>query len=223
MIWPVLALSVSLATPVSLPTRCEAAPPAASGSTDSTLTRAYESGVTWEAFLASARARRALWLRNWDAAVIPADVLAAVRALPGRYRLLVIAVDSCSDSVNTIPFLARLVADLPNLEMRVLHPDAARALMAARRTPDGRPATPTVILLDERGRDVGCWIERPAELQRLAIAARAGGGTPEFAASKQGWYDRDAGASTIREVAELLVAAGRGARGCDGGPSSAGL
>lgn len=223
MIWPVLALSVSLATPASLPTRCEAEPPAAAASTDSTLTRAYESGVAWEAFLASARARRALWLRNWDAAVIPADVLSTVRALPGRYRLLAIAVDSCSDSVNTIPFLARLAAEVPNLEMRVLHPDAVRALMAARRTPDGRPATPTVILLDEAGRDVGCWIERPAELQRLAIAAGAGGGTPEFAASKQGWYDRDAGASTIREVAELLVAASRGARGCDGGPSSSGL
>ncbi|UCC24022.1 MAG: hypothetical protein JSU98_09805 [Gemmatimonadales bacterium] len=26
---------------------------------------------------------------------------------------------------------------------------------------DGRPATPTVVILDEDGEEVGCWIERP--------------------------------------------------------------
>ena len=187
---------------------------------DSTLAAAYASGITWDAFLSSAWSRRAAWMKNWENARIPADALAQARALPPGFRLLVIAVDSCSDSVNTIPYLAKLVAEVPGLGMRILSPTAGRNLMAARPTPDGRPATPTVIVLDAQGEEVGCWIERPMALQAMAIEARAGGGTAAFAATKQGWYDADAGASTIREVLALLTDAASGVRGCDALASS---
>jgi hypothetical protein len=182
---------------------------------DSALVALYLSGQTWDAFLAAARARRAAWLKNWESATIPADALAQARALPTGFRLLAIAVDSCSDSVNTIPYLAKLVAEMPALELRIISPRAGREVMAARPTPDGRAATPTVILLDAAGNEVGCWIERPLALQAIAIEAGAGGGTPEFASAKQGWYDADAGASTIREVVALLADATKGTGGCD--------
>jgi hypothetical protein len=187
---------------------------------DSALAAAYASGITWDAFLSSAWSRRDAWMKNWENARIPADALAQARTLPPGYRLLVIAVDSCSDSVNTIPYLAKLVAEVPSLSMRILSPTAGRRLMAERPTPDGRPATPTVILLDAQGEEVGCWIERPVALQTIAIEARAGGGTSAFAATKQGWYDTDAGASTIREVVALLAEAANGAGGCDALASS---
>lgn len=182
---------------------------------DSALVRLYETGAAWDGFLGAARARREMWLRHTREGVVPADAVARAQALPGRWRLLVIAVDACSDSVNTIPFVARLVASVPQLEMRVISPRAARALMDARRTPDGRAATPTVIVLDEAGNEAGCWIERPAALQAIAVAAGAGGGTSEFAAQKAAWYDADAGASTIAELVAVLEKAAAGARGCD--------
>jgi hypothetical protein len=189
---------------------------------DSSLAALYEQGQRWDDFLAAARARRAMWVRNSEAATVPADVLAQVRALPGTWRLLVVAVDSCSDSVNTIPYLARLVTDVAALEMRIITPRQGRELMASRPTPDGRSATPTVVILDAEGREAGCWIERPAALQAMAIAANAGGGTPEFAAQKQGWYEQDRGASTVREVVAQLAAAANGARGCDAAPPTRG-
>lgn len=180
---------------------------------DSTLEAQYASGAPFDQFLADARARRAAWVHNWEASLVPDDVLARARSLPGRWRLLVIAVDSCSDSVNTIPYLARLAFLDPLIEMRIISPDAARALMAARPTPDGRPATPTVIILDESGQEVGSWIERPSALQTLAMAARAEGTLDRFLSGKQAWYDADAGASTVREVVELIAhAASAGAR-----------
>lgn len=218
-----LALALSVVFPGA--ERCDvpvASAPSVQATADSTLAQAYAAGVTWDAFLSSARARRDAWLRHWTEAQVPADVLAEARRVSGRWRLLVIAVDSCSDSVNTIPYLARLVADVPELEMRIVSPRAGRALMAARPTPDGRPATPTVILLDEAGAEAGCWIERPRALQDIALAAKAGGGTPEFAAAKQRWYDEDAGESTLREVVALLRAAEAGARGCDAAGDSRG-
>lgn len=223
MFLPTLLLALSTVTDADL--RCVEADPASGGfaaevAADSALATAYASGETWEAFLAAARARRAVWVKNWESAVIPADALAHARTLPPGFRLLVIAVDACSDSVNTIPYLAKLVAEVPALEMRIISPRAGREIMAARPTPDGRPATPTVVLLDAAGAEVGCWIERPVALQNLAIEARAGGGTAEFAATKQGWYDTDAGASTIREVVALLAEAAKGVRGCGAAAAS---
>lgn len=228
MVIPTLLFALSALSPSagicvaepSVATPLQIAAPAAHPAQDARLAAAYNSGVTWEAFRSSAWSRREEWMKNWEAARIPADALAQARALPPGYRLLVIAVDSCSDSVNTIPYLAKLVSEVPGLRMRILSPTAGRRLMAERPTPDGRPATPTVILLDAAWEEVGCWIERPAALQAIAIEARAGGGTPSFAAAKREWYDADAGASTIREVVALLSQAAAGKRGCDAaGPS----
>ncbi|MEX2181282.1 MAG: thioredoxin family protein [Gemmatimonadaceae bacterium] len=200
-----------------------AAEPATSGvgaPADSALVALYAGGETFERFLARADARRAMWRRHWAEGRVPADALATARALGGRWRLLVIAVDACSDSVNTIPFIALLVAAVPGLEMRVIAPDAAGALLESRRTPDGRTATPTVIFLDADGRDAGCWIERPSALQALAQEARAAGTIERFARGKQAWYDADAGASTVREIVELLVAAASGAPRCGSPPAT---
>lgn len=214
-----LSLSISAALPAEA-LRCELpeagrSVAASAAASDSALVALYEDGETWQQFLGRARARRAVWLRNAELGGLPADALATARALPGRWRLLVIAVDACSDSVNTIPFIAQLVAAAPQLEMRIISPDAGRDVMATRRTPDGRAATPTVVLLDDSGTEAGCWIERPAALQALAIEARAGGGTSAFVSTKQGWYDADAGASTVKEIVTLLERAAAGARGCD--------
>lgn len=185
--------------------------------TDSALVALYESGQTWETFLGETRARREMWVRHATEGVIPADAVARASALPGRYRLLVVSVDMCSDSVNTVPFLARLVAAVPNLEMRIITPAQGRTMMEARRTPDGRPATPTVVILDAAGNEVGCWIERPAALQAIAQQMRADGTIDNFAPKKAAWYEADAGVSTVNEVVALLERAAAGATGCNPG------
>lgn len=187
----------------------EAAVPA-----DSALLALYASGSDFATFLAAAEARKAAWEKNWTEGRVPQASVAVAQSLPGKWRLLVVAVDGCSDSVNTIPYIARLVAQVPSLEMRIVLPDPGRPVMEAHRTPDGRPATPTVVLLDETGQNVGCWIERPAELQRQAIAARDAGTLDAFQRGKQAWYDADAGASTVREVVAMIEAAAAGTPRC---------
>jgi hypothetical protein len=214
---------------LNAPPACDASP-ASRPETGAAVTRAvpadtmlaalYAGGQDFESFLGEARARRAMWLQHWAQSAVPADVLARAQAIPGRWRLLVVAVDSCSDSVNTIPFLARLVSLVPSLEMRVVLPGLGKPVMEAHRTPDDRPATPTVVVLDAEGRDVGCWVERPQALQEMALKARAAGTSGAFLRDKQQWYDADAGSSTVREVVEVLEAAAAGAPRCwrGGGP-----
>ena len=222
---PVAGASVRRSAPLVCVEAAEDAPrpvaPAPSLAPDSTLAALYASGVDYAAFLGATAARRAQWLANSGAARIPADVLTTARGLMGRWRLLVVAVDSCSDSVNTIPYLAALVAQVPGLEMRVVLPGPGKPVMEAHRTPDGRPATPTVVVLDAAGREAGCWVERPAALQSDALVARRDGRYDAFQSGKQAWYDADAGASTVREVVAVLAAAAAGTPRCDTGAAPA--
>ncbi len=222
MLVPLVVAALAVLTPVS---RCEPVDPLAlrhavvPSAADSTLEALYASGKDYRVFLAEARARRAQWEANTSAAIVAPDVLATAAAIPGRWRILVSAIDGCSDSVNTIPYLARLVELVPSLEMRIVLPDAGKPIMESHRTPDGRAATPTVVILDEAGNDRGCWVERPALLQTKAITARGAGLIDQFAREKQGWYDADAGASTVREVVAVLQAAAAGTPRCEAGPA----
>ncbi len=216
------ALAATAALPPAL--RCEEVLPGGPGpgpvarhtvsAADSVLVALFAAGESFDAFLGRAEARRAMWVRNWEASRVSDDLLAQARAIPGRWRLLVSAVDGCSDSVNTVPYLARLSALVPAIELRIVAPSEGRVFMERHRTPDGRAATPTVVILDAAGNEVGCWVERPRALQDLVIKARGEGRLEAVLNEKQGWYDRDAGVSTVREVIEAIAAASAGAPTC---------
>jgi hypothetical protein len=178
------------------------------------LVRLYDSGRQFSEFLAAAKARRETWLENQARARIEPDQLERARRITGKWRLLVIAVDSCGDSANTIPFIAALADSLPNVDLRVVDPTAGKWVMEANRTPDGRPATPTVILLDERGDAVGCFVERPLALQAWIQVEKARVPEREWLDGKYRWYRDDAGRETVREIVALLESAAVGSPRC---------
>ena len=182
--------------------------------TDTAYQRLFESGLTMEDFLASAKGRREQWLRNVGQAAVPDAVLATARSAPGPWRLLVVAVDGCSDSVNTVPYIAKLAQMLIGVELRIINSDVGRAIMNAHRTPDGRGATPTVILLDSSFEERGCWIERPSVLRTWMADNKGKVKDSDLFDHKMSWYDEDKGGQTIAEVAAMIEAAGRGEKRC---------
>ncbi len=168
----------------------------------------YETGITFDVFMEQVTARRGLWQRNHVFGDIPDSLIerarAHVRTASGPVYLLAVAVDACSDSVNTIPWLARLAAVVDGLELRIIPPDAGRDIMEAHRTPDGRAATPTVVVLDGQFREIGVFIERPAPLQEWALTTGADLDSRSFVASKGEWYDADAGRTTMEEIVTIM-------------------
>lgn len=187
---------------------------AALESDDPRLEALYRAGREFDDFLETAERRRELWVRNYEEGQVAEDLLARARALEGRWRLLAIAEDWCSDSVSTLPFLALLAESSDALELRVVDSETARGVMDAYRTPDDRTATPTLLVLDHDYAEVGCWIERPSELQTWAIVTRPTLDDREFLTRKMAWYEEDAGRSTVREVLERIEAAASGSRIC---------
>lgn len=194
-----------------------ACPPAGSGLAPSdTLSVLYQQGQPFAQFLLDAKSRKQTWTDNYAKGRVDDQTAARIRALSGQWRLLVIAVDRCSDSANTIPFLARMVeASGGLLEMRIVHPDQGTSVQEAHRTSDGRAATPTVILLDEAGQEVGCWIERPTPLADWYNAQKPKLEESELNERKGDWYQKDKGKTTVRELLEMLEQAGPG-RPCGG-------
>ena len=182
--------------------------------TDSAYQRLFDGGVTMDVFLAAAKARREQWLRIYEQAAVPDAVLTTARSAIGPWRLLVVAVDGCSDSVHTVPYIARLAQRLVGVEVRIVNSDVGRSVMNAHRTPDGRGATPTVILLDANYEERGCWIERPSELRVWMLDNRAKVKDSELFEHKMKWYDEDKGGRTMAEIAAMIEAAGRGEKRC---------
>ena len=166
----------------------------------------FDKGVSYQDFLDAARSRRQEWLERSKDATVDGDAVARVRQLGSRRRLLVVAEDWCGDSSNTLPYLNRLAESAPELlDLRIIDSSAGRPVMEAHRTPDGRAATPTLIVLDEAGAYLGAWVERPSALQTWYIEQQDVLSTADLLDKKYKWYREDQGKSAIREVVDLLT------------------
>jgi hypothetical protein len=174
---------------------------------DSTYQVLYESGATFADFVSNATARKEQWEGNYAMKVAPDALVTRASAAGTGWKLLVVTVPGCSDSVNSVPYLASFLDKVPSIEMRLINATVGKAVMEAHRTPDGRAATPTVILLDAEFNERGCWIERPATLIELMK-----NGT-DFE-GKMAWYDKDRGASSLEEIVAMIEAAHAGSKQC---------
>lgn len=182
-----------------------------------TLQEIWERGVPFAEFLAAAKARRETWRDNYASGRLEEEIAGRARSLAGTWRLLVVAEDACGDSANTIPYIATLVDSAAGrIEMRVISSKVGRGILEAHRTADGRAATPTIILLDDSWREVGCWVERPAQLARKVSEETARLGEREAVERKYAWYREDRGRTTLREVLAMIESAASG-RSCGGG------
>lgn len=182
--------------------------------TPAALDRLHAGGQSWVDFQASIKKRADLWKKNTEVATVSDATVARLKAVPGSWRLLAVAIDQCSDSVNTIPFIAKLVEQVPSISMRIVNSTDGRAVMEAHRTPDGRAATPTVVLLNDKGAVAGCWIERPAKLRVMLDAEKA---IEKAAAPTSHEGHGEHGAASGGEKKEASASAGGG--GGEGGMS----
>jgi len=166
----------------------------------------YQSGIEFGVFLDQAEKRKEMWHGNFEKGQVSEALQKRADALHGTFYLIAVAVDGCSDSVNTIPYLAHLDQASEHISMRVVSPEAGKHIMEAHRTVDGRAATPTVLLLDEAFTEIGVFIERPKGLQDWAQGEGKSLASSEFMKAKFAWYDEDLGNQTMSEVLDQLEA-----------------
>jgi hypothetical protein len=166
------------------------------------LERLLESGRSWPQFLAGVTAQREVWLKTESLVTVAPDFVERARKAGLGLQLVVVAEDWCPDSAYSIPYVARL-AQSASIPLRVVDRAAGAPLMAAHRTPDGRTATPIVVLL-RNGRDRGAWIERPAELQQMFFSMSDNPENARRFSERHLWYESDAGRSVLKEVLAVI-------------------
>ena len=175
----------------------------------------YESGRSYTDVLDNATRRTELWHGNTEKAEeMDMALVERARAVGGSWKFLAVAVDSCSDSVSTIPYLARLVSMVDGLDMRIVDSTVGRSIMESHPTPDGRPATPTVVLLNSEYDDVGCFIERPPTLRDWILENGSNLSGQEVFEWKMEWYAEDSGHETAETFVAMLEAAAAGRSLC---------
>lgn len=165
----------------------------------------YTQGTTFADFLDKARAHREEWRANYNDATVSAALVTRVRALPAKRHLLVVAEDWCSDSLNTVPYIARLVdGGAERLDLRLVNREIGKTVMEAHRTPDGRTATPTIAILGEDWHLIGAWTERPTTIQTWFLDKQKTTMQKPLHDELLAWYATDAGRTTVLEIADLL-------------------
>lgn len=181
---------------------------------DSTLLGLFQSGQSFPEFLAAAKARREGWLKMADSAQVSASLVARAKAVGGSWSLLVVAVDACGDSMNNVPYLAKLSELVPGLDLRIVLPANGRPVQASHRSLDGRTATPTFVLLDQAGNDVGCIVELPREIREWAHGVRGTVSSDSLHAGIRAFYAANRGVAITTEAVEMLEAAKAGTPRC---------
>lgn len=171
------------------------------------MTNHYEKqflgGDTFTSFLAKPLTNKPLWEAIYKRASVADDHIARVAGLHGNWRLLVLNEDWCGDSVNILPYLAKLADAIPTLELRIVRRDENLDIMDAHLTGTAR-SIPIVILLDNQFNECGWWGPRPDELQKWVIAEGLKLPKEERYKHVRAWYARDRGATTMGEIIGML-------------------
>jgi hypothetical protein len=162
---------------------------------------ALDRGVTWATFLDGVRAQREQWLRTAATATVSTRTVERLRRISSNLSIVAVAEDWCPDSVNTLPYVARLAASL-NIPFRIVDKTVGETLMRRYRTPDGRMATPTIVLL-RGGTEIGAFVERPAVVQRWFLSMADSPEDAKRFGDRQSWYDADRGQSLLAELSAL--------------------
>lgn len=163
----------------------------------------YRTAPTFDAFLATAEKNRELWVSTYARAQVEESVLEAARAA-GEWRLAALSEDWCGDAFNSLPYLAKLVALAPNLELRIFSRAENPDLMDTHLT-NGSRSIPVVIAYDANMRERGWWGPRPSPLQDWFEKVGRGMESDARYREIRRWYAIDRGRTSLREIAALLT------------------
>lgn len=163
----------------------------------------FESGDTFIRFLERPFSNVPLWQMIYKHATVSNELVERILALGGRWHLLALNEDWCGDSVNILPYVARLADGAHNLEFRILGRDANPDIMDEHLTRGSR-SIPVIILYDENFIECGWWGPRPAELQRWVLEEGLQLPKPDRYKQVRTWYARDRGVTTMQELVTKL-------------------
>ncbi len=163
----------------------------------------FRGGSTFSEVLARPKDHSALWDGIYHRATLIEDARVRAAAFTSRWNLLVLNEDWCGDSVNILPYVARLAEANPNIELRIISRDSNRDLMDAHLTGKSR-SIPVVIVYDSNFEERGWWGPRPDALQTWMETEGLALPKPDRYPLIRAWYARDKGRAIVSEILAII-------------------
>lgn len=142
----------------------------------------FAHGMTIGQYQAQMTQNQEAFAANITRAALRPEDLAYFRALPEPTNTLVITEDWCGDALANVPVIARVAAETGKLNLRVFlrdqNPDLADQYLK-----EGKyRSVPVFVFFDQRMRELGHFIERPARVtaETAALTARLAAEHPEL-------------------------------------------
>jgi hypothetical protein len=168
-----------------------------------TLRERFDAGSTFEELMARPKGNSDLWNAIYKKAMIDPEAVARAAKIEHEFNLLVLNEDWCGDSVNILPYVARLSEASAHLHMRILGRDTNRDLMDAHLTGKAR-SIPIVIVYDGDFREKGWWGPRPGPLQQWVVTEGLALPKPDRYPLIRAWYARDRGKTIVSEILGII-------------------
>lgn len=134
------------------------------------------------------------------------ETIAKLVAINTPQIWLVLTEGWCGDAAQSVPIMAKMVAENPDIELKVLLRDENLEVMDEFLTNGGRSIPKLVILEKETLNVLASWGPRPIALQDIFMAARKSPdfNYPDIQKVIQLWYAKDKGISTQKEIIDIL-------------------
>ncbi len=163
----------------------------------------FFAGSAFTDLLARPKDNSELWNAIYKRAKLSAAAEERASMLSGHWHLLVVNEDWCGDSVNLLPYIARLEECCPTIDMRILGREANRDLMDAHLTGTSR-SIPIVIVYDIDFVERGWWGPRPSPLQDWVMSEGLALPKPDRYRHIRTWYARDRGETVVSELLAIM-------------------
>lgn len=132
------------------------------------------------------------------------DLKTLANNLPGEHLWVVITEDWCGDSAQTVPYIAKIAAASPKIELAILLRDENPDIIDQYLT-NGTRSIPKLIGFDKNWNELYRWGPRPLALQELFQRWKSEGIPREkLYENLQIWYNNDHGRELEGEFMEML-------------------
>jgi hypothetical protein len=146
-------------------------------------------------------ARQERWLKKGT--LTPATIEAMTHIeLPMQW--IVISEPWCGDAAHILPFLFKMSALNPTIDLNIQLRDSEASEIDQYLTNGGK-AIPVLIVRNEQGKDLFHWGPRPNPCQKMVDEKKQEGASQEELINAiQQWYNHDQGVAIQKEVTSLL-------------------
>ncbi|MCL4547259.1 MAG: thioredoxin family protein [Bacteroidetes bacterium] len=119
---------------------------------------------------------------------------------------MVITEDWCGDSAQNLPYIAKIAACNPLIDLRILLRDQNLDIMDLYLTNGNSRSIPKLVVFDQDGNELVQWGPRPAEAQTLVNKNKSEGKSKdEFIKELHLWYGRNRGKNLEEEFEKIIV------------------